>query len=293
MKSAYRAPHGQLPDAYRTVQDLHYVPADLGGLDRCTLLVDDMGTFHYQHDCRADLQVTDRLPTVGEWLGATPGICFCVPVTDPIQDARTVTRLHYQFPTLPQKLTGTNTVAVAAFAQQLMRARRHLDKLPDQLQAITGGGGILERATSHAVDELKERSLHTATQISELIEDPGTREHLDRLSPDNLPVLAALDNYQYHLEQTTSVDGDLADVATLVYGIARSGERVALRAPRGLVQFIALHRRGGGFTEADRNPVDDPKTIETALVLWEPDSSSSYRRWSAALEAATLIHRAL
>jgi len=33
----------------------------------------------------------------------------------------------------------------------------------------------------------------------------------------------------------------------------------------------------------------DPKNIETALVLWEPNTQSPYSRWPAALRAAAKL----
>lgn len=96
-----------------------------------------------------------------------------------------------------------------------------------------------------------------------------------------------LDQYSVHHDHT--LDADLADAVVAAYTAVRHGSRVALRLPFGLAGFVAIHRNNGGFSEVDRDGQIPDDVLETAMVLWDPESQGPYRRWPAALQAARLL----
>ena len=300
MTSPYRAPSGPLPRGYETIRHDLYIPDGIRNIPGVYPFgIDAEGVFHANPDCRTDITtpeppIKDSLqgiaPSIGQWLGVDPGICFCVPVPDEVQRSRLVLRKLAQFPTLPDPQRPVTVDNIGAFAQRLMHARRHIDQLPEEIADFTTVPVTpLEVANAAVLSDLLVRAAAFSAEIATLIHAPETGDVLHKATADRDEVVAALDSYQLHNKQSASLDGDLADLIALHYQVATTLERVALRAPRGLVHFVALHRRGMGYTEAHAEPEIETKALETALVLWEPDSTGAYRRWAHALNAAKLV----
>jgi hypothetical protein len=279
------------PSAFEDIRTVHYRP------DRWNLpfLADANGVLHSESRCASDLKEVETLPTIGQWLGLDPALCFCVSSPADVIHARDMLRAYQQLPVLPPTNNLTATT-IGSWAVRTMTARRQLEKFSPMnttvnvtnppLGATHSTSTFLSRASHQVAAELNRQVAHLKEQLNASLEAEEVRAALIERSPDRVIIIPALDNYQLHDDITASADGDLADVCAATFTYASTVERVAVRAPRGLVNFLALYRKGGGFVEADNDPDTEPAVVETALVLWEPDSTSAYGRWRDALAAA-------
>lgn len=272
------------PAAFDAVRSVAYLPD--GTLTTGSFLGDDNGFVHTDPACGTDTTPLRQPPTIGQWLGIDGGLCFCIPVPEEVRISRDLLRAHQQFPVLPN-VSSAQGPNMASFASRLMQARRYLEQLTGVLEAADQTAtGTLGRARAVVASDLRRRSVDAEAALAALISSEQVRLGLQQMTVDRGDVVAAFDAYEPHRDDSATVDGDLADLAVAAFTIARTGDRVAVHAPKGLVQFVALYRKRGGYVEADANGTTDPKIVETALVLWEPNTSSPYSRWPAALQAA-------
>jgi len=271
-----------------TISDVGYLPTRDDNT-YYAFSVDSDGVVHADPNCSVNASPVSTVPTIGQWLGLEEDLCFCVPIPEEVLISRKLLRASQQFPVLPAVDTVTDT-QITPVATRVMQARRFLSKLDTLVNdAERGGSTILCRARRSLAEELIVKSTRARLSIDMLIRQQPVIDALTYMTSDRTFVTAAFDAYRPHQEETATVDGDLADFATSAFTLAHTGERVAVCAPRGIVQFIALYRNGGGFVEADATTTHDLKVIETALVLWEPNTQSPYSRWPSALQAASKL----
>jgi len=275
-----------LPAAFEKIRNVAYQPSS-GSLPLGShpFLVDVSGVLHNEPGCASGLTATTDAPSVAQWLGTVPAICFCVYTPGVVSYAREVLRVYQQLPSLPQ-FEQLNAQNIGSWASMTMTARRQLEKLSPLPASAPKGSGVLGKAVLEVVAEVNDTVQSLRDRLKASLETDAVRSALTDRSSDKVVLIAALDEYQPHDEETASVDGDLADVCAAAFTYARAANRIAIRAPRGLVNFLAIYRRSGGFVEAANDPSLDPKVVETALVLWEPDSGSAYGQWRNAIAAA-------
>lgn len=274
------------PDAFTQIGHIAYQPVG----SQNSFVVDTSGVLHADHGCPNEPDVIETTPTFGQWLGLEQDLCFCVPVPEEIHLCRTLLRAHYQFPVLP-KADNVTSDTVNSWASRIMHAHRTLLALEDLPSESDFRGGLLvESAGKEVAADVQRRAAASLEEIATLITSEPVVQALTKMTRDRDFVTAAFDEYIFHGDDTATLDGDLADLATAAFTVASSSGRIAVRAPKGLVQFIALYRNKGGFVEADSKIDTDPKTLETALVLWEPNTSSPYSRWPAAIRAAAQLN---
>jgi len=279
---------GPIPEAFLNISHVEYLPKRDDNI-AFSFFKDRDGLLHSDKSCSSGSAPVANIPTVGQWLGLEQDLCFCVPIPEEILIARNILRASQQFPNLPT-IDGVTETNITSVASRVMQTRRFLVKLDTLISdAEQGGTSVLCRARRSVSEDLVVRSTSIRLSIDSLIRRQVVIDALTHSTGDRTLVTAAFDAYLPHPEETSSVDGDLADFATAAFTTARTGDRVAVRAPRGIVQFVALYRNGGGFVEADVNTDHDPKVTETALVLWEPNTTSTYSRWPAALQAAAKL----
>ena len=288
MQRLPRPAAGPVPEAFLSIANVEYLPERDDNI-AFSFYLDKDGLFHADKSCSVGSHLVSNSPTVGQWLGLDQDLCFCVPIPEEILISRNILRASQQFPSIPSDL-GISEDNITSVASRIMQASRFLAKLDTLIsEAEQGGTSVLCRARRSVSEDLAVRSTMIRLSINSLIHGQVVIDALTRSTVDRTIVTAAFDAYLPHLEETSSVDGDLADFATAAFTTARTGDRVAVQAPRGIVQFVALYRNGGGYVEADVNIDYDHKNTETALVLWEPNTQSPYSRWPAALQAATKL----
>ena len=279
---------GPLPIAFLTISDLAYNPYDNDNLVS-SFFEDINGTLHIDKSCSPGINSFSSIPSVAQWLGLEHNLCFCVPIPEEVLFSRNILRASLQFPN-PPSVDNIDEANISSIASRVMRAMRFLSKLDTMIMgAELTGASLLCRASRSVSEDLIVRGAKVRLEIEEILSREVISDALIHSTGDRKIVTAAFDAYLPHLEETSSADGDLADFAIAVFKTARTESRVAVQAPRGIVQFIALYRNGGGFVEADVNVDHDSRITETALVLWEPNTHSPYSRWPAALQAAAKL----
>lgn len=283
MSANFRAPDRDIPAAIQSIRKQPYQPLSY----QSQLLIDTRGIYHSNNGCSTDLQPVSQPPTVGIWIGIDEGFCYCIKVPDEVSRARQLLRIAYQLPTPLPVSDPLTPGSVGKHAQRLMRLRRQLDTFSKLLGTIPRySNSMLDQAVSNASSDLNEKMCLDAEILAEALQDFKLKDIFKSLFTDSVEVLAAFDNYQMHDEQSASIDGDITDVAAKAFRVAENGERIAVLAPRSLVRYMAIHRKSGGYTEAAEESNLHQSLIETALVLWDPDSPSEYNRWSVSLSAA-------
>ena len=279
---------GNIPEPFLSISNIEYLPERDDNI-AFSFYIDKDGLFHADKSCSLGSYHTSNFPTIGQWLGLEQDLCFCVPIPEEILISRNILRASQHFPNMPSDI-GISEVNITSVASRVMQACRFLEKLDMLINEVEQGGiSVLSRARRSVSEDLTVRCAMMRLSINSLISGESVIDALTRSTGDRAFVTAAFDAYFPHQEESSSVDGDLADFATAAFTTARTGDRVAVQAPRGIVQFIALYRNGGGYVEADVNIDYDPKNTETALVLWEPNTQSPYSRWPAALRAAAKL----
>lgn len=293
----------------------------LPGCPEMLLQPDETGRWH-QPGCGhlPDGRDVSASPSIGDILGPEVNLCDWVRLPDVWSQAAALLVAYAEFsqPELPQ-VQRPKPDDAAGWARAVMTRRRVLNELSARLRswqdthlgptpdgyltldaaitsssdpahdlAVVGGCcaacGVNRALVGRILTDLHESA---AGRWQAVTRSEPSRRLLAAVTTDMRAVTMVLDQYSVHHDHT--LDADLADAVVAAYTAVRHGSRVALRLPFGLAGFVAIHRDNGGFSEVDRDGQIPDDVLETAMVLWDPESQGPYRRWPAALQAARLL----